>query len=192
MNKYEIRTKLKKDAIVAAAMELFREKGYTGVSINEIAARSGVSSVSIYNYFGSKEGLVKECARILMRETTETVHEVLREDAGFKDKLMRVVALCGEQPHRLLEQNFSREALHDQVLLELYRESVGEIRRDLLEAFIECGKEEGAIDASVSTSTILDFLNAAAGVQAGWETAEAYQSRTAELYKLILYGLIGR
>jgi len=28
----------------------------------EIAELSGVSSVSIYNYFYSKEGLVKECA----------------------------------------------------------------------------------------------------------------------------------
>lgn len=84
MNKYEIRTQKKKDAIISAAISLFREKGYTNVSINEIAASSGISTVSIYNYFNNKEGLVTECANILMQDSIQSARKLLEEKIDFK------------------------------------------------------------------------------------------------------------
>lgn len=191
MNKYEIRTQKKKDAIIQAALDLFRNKGYTNVSINEIASLSGVSSVSIYNYFGNKEGVIKECARILMQEATQMVNDLLLENISFKEKLLRAVSICAEKPHQLLEEHFSQEALHDAVFVDLFKESAGEVRSDILQVFIESGKQEGAIDATISTETVMEFLDAVAGMQANWETKEEYQTKTAEIGKLILYGLIG-
>ncbi|MFD9628856.1 TetR/AcrR family transcriptional regulator [Peribacillus muralis] len=192
MNKYEIRTQKKKDSIIQAALELFRDKGYTNVSINEIASHSGVSSVSIYNYFGNKEGVIKECARFLMQETTQIVNDLLLENISFKEKLLRALSICAEKPHQLLEEYFSQEALHDTVFVDLYKESANEIRRDILQVFIESGKQEGTIDASISTETVMEFLDIAASIQANWETKEDHQTKTAEIGKLILYGLIGR
>ncbi len=192
MNKYEIRTQRKKEAIIQAALKLFRDKGYTNVSINELAAASGVSSVSIYNYFGSKEGLVKECARILMRETTQAVESLLSEGIGFKEKLLQAVTLCAEMPNKLLEHDFSPEAINDKVFLELFSESASDVRREILGAFIESGRQEGAIDASISTETVLEFLQAIAGMQTQWAMASEYQTKIGEVHKLMLYGLIGR
>jgi len=192
VNKYEIRTQRKREAIIQAALKLFREKGYTNVSINELAAASGVSSVSIYNYFGNKEGLVKECARILMRETTQAVESLLGEGIGFKEKLLQAVTLCAEMPNKLLEHDFSPEAINDKVFLELFSESASEVRREILGAFIESGRQEGAIDASISTETVLEFLQAIAGMQTQWAMASEYQTKIGEVHKLMLYGLIGR
>lgn len=45
--------------IVAAAQELFYERGVHAVGVNEIAERSGASKLSIYRYFDSKNGLVE-------------------------------------------------------------------------------------------------------------------------------------
>ncbi|MHA6481677.1 TetR/AcrR family transcriptional regulator [Paenibacillus sp. strain BS8-2] len=192
MNKYEIRTKKKKEAIIQSALELFREKGYRNVSINELAATSGVSTVSIYNYFGSKEGLVKECARILMRDTIQAVERLLSDGIGFKEKLVQAVALCAEMPNQLMEHYFSKEAIDDQMFVELFNKSASEIRVDILRAFIESGREEGAIDNSISTETVLEFLHAIAGIQEQWGTASEYQVKASELYRLMLYGIIGR
>ncbi|MFC6548681.1 TetR/AcrR family transcriptional regulator [Cohnella cellulosilytica] len=192
VNKYEIRTQRKKEAIMRAALELFREKGYTNVSINELAATSGVSTVSIYNYFGSKEGLAKECARILTLETTQTVKRLLNEGIGFKEKLLQAVELCSEMPNELLERYFSKEAIDDKVFVELLHASANEIRLDILEAFIESGKREGAINASISTETVLEFLGAVGSILSRWGTASKHQAKAGELYKLMLYGLIGR
>jgi AcrR family transcriptional regulator len=50
------RAELKRQAIVEAARELFLRDGF-GVGMDAIAARAGVSKVTVYNHFGSKEAL---------------------------------------------------------------------------------------------------------------------------------------
>ena len=47
--------------MVAAAERLFSERGYHGVSMDEIAAASGITKPRLYDYFGSKEGLFLAC-----------------------------------------------------------------------------------------------------------------------------------
>ena len=47
--------------MVAAAERLFSEHGYHGVSMDQIAAASGISKPMLYEYFGSKEGLLLAC-----------------------------------------------------------------------------------------------------------------------------------
>src|SRR5918999_1264046 len=46
---------------VAAAPRPFSERGYHGVSMDEIAAASGITKPMLYDYFGSKEGLLLAC-----------------------------------------------------------------------------------------------------------------------------------
>jgi AcrR family transcriptional regulator len=47
-------------AIVAAALALFRERGYEATTMREIASRAGVSTGNAYYYFASKEELIQE------------------------------------------------------------------------------------------------------------------------------------
>ena len=44
----------KKNAVVAAAKEMFLEKGYVAVNTNEIAKQAGVSVGTLYSYFKDK------------------------------------------------------------------------------------------------------------------------------------------
>jgi AcrR family transcriptional regulator len=46
--------------ILAAAMELFAERGYEGTSMNEIAAGAGITPAVIYDHFPSKSALQVE------------------------------------------------------------------------------------------------------------------------------------
>ncbi|MFD4257109.1 TetR/AcrR family transcriptional regulator [Streptomyces sp. NPDC058534] len=50
------RAALKRQAIVRAARELFLRDGF-GIGMDAIAAAAGVSKVTVYNHFGSKEAL---------------------------------------------------------------------------------------------------------------------------------------
>ncbi|WP_433131007.1 TetR/AcrR family transcriptional regulator [Micromonospora sp. CA-240977] len=45
------------DAAVAAAMDVFRRKGYEGTSMRDLSEATGLGSGSIYAAFGSKDGL---------------------------------------------------------------------------------------------------------------------------------------
>jgi AcrR family transcriptional regulator len=192
MYKYEIRTNRKKKAIIVSALELFREKGYINTSIKEIASHAGVSQVSIYNYFGSKESLVKECASMLLQDTQEKIMTLLSEKSGFKEKLLQAVSLCSERPYDLLEEYFSKDAMEDKVFIELFQDGVSKIRLDILSSFIELGKKEGVIDSTISTEGILNFLSIASEIQNTCTSQIELQEKSKELYKLILYGLIGR
>jgi AcrR family transcriptional regulator len=48
----------RESAIIKAAMGLIAEKGYRNTSIEEIAAKAEVGPATVYNYFGSKSGLI--------------------------------------------------------------------------------------------------------------------------------------
>jgi TetR/AcrR family transcriptional repressor of nem operon len=46
--------------IIKSAARLFRERGLSGVGVDQLAAAAGLSSGSLYNNFGSKDGLTVE------------------------------------------------------------------------------------------------------------------------------------
>lgn len=48
-----------RDAIVGAALELFRERGFDGTTMRAVADRAGVSVGNAYYYFSSKDELVQ-------------------------------------------------------------------------------------------------------------------------------------
>ena len=51
----------RRHAMLDAALELFLEKGYGAVSLNEVVRRSGGSLSTLYDLFGGKLGLLKAC-----------------------------------------------------------------------------------------------------------------------------------
>lgn len=63
----------KEDAILAAARGSFLERGFHASTIEDIAARAGVSKVTLYNRFGDKETLFEAMVR----------QEVARMDTAF-------------------------------------------------------------------------------------------------------------
>ncbi len=52
-------------ALLRAGLELLAEKGYKGAITREIAARAGVSEVTLFRHFGSKETLLQEAIQKL-------------------------------------------------------------------------------------------------------------------------------
>jgi AcrR family transcriptional regulator len=63
-------------AILDAARDLFVEHGFDGVSMNEVVNRSGGSLATVYQQFGSKEGLF---AAILQELSADIVAPFLDE-----------------------------------------------------------------------------------------------------------------
>ncbi|HOV96406.1 MAG TPA: helix-turn-helix domain-containing protein, partial [Thermomonas sp.] len=47
----------KRAAILEAASKLFVQHGFSGVSMDQIAAEAGVSKLTVYSHFGDKDGL---------------------------------------------------------------------------------------------------------------------------------------
>jgi TetR/AcrR family transcriptional regulator len=78
-------------AILDAAIELFSEYGYDGVSMRQIAEAAGVSKANIYHHFNSKEALYLAILHGSARHLSEIV-EVLAEGEGDFQQRLRVFA----------------------------------------------------------------------------------------------------
>jgi len=50
----------KRDAILAAALKVFNEHGYSAATVDAVAAEAGVAKGSVYNYFRGKEDLFRQ------------------------------------------------------------------------------------------------------------------------------------
>ena len=64
--------------MVAAAERLFSEHGYHGVSMDQIAAASGITKPMLYEYFGSKEGLFLACMERARGQLFEAIGGAVR------------------------------------------------------------------------------------------------------------------
>jgi len=64
-----------RDDIAAAAMELILDQGFEATTMDEIAARAGVSRRSLFRYFGTKEDVVLRS----LASTGEQIRDALRE-----------------------------------------------------------------------------------------------------------------
>lgn len=81
----------KRDLILAAAREIFGEKGYHTATSEEIAKRAGVGKGTIYQYFDSKQEIFTEMHLMYIKQYNETVIALIREDSTFEDNLRRLI-----------------------------------------------------------------------------------------------------
>jgi AcrR family transcriptional regulator len=72
---------------LGAAHELFAERGYAAVTMDEIAAAVGVTKPLLYNYFGNKERLYIACMERAGDSLINTIAESVGESANPGDAL---------------------------------------------------------------------------------------------------------
>ncbi len=78
-----VKTEEKRQAILEAAWDAFREKGFEATTMSEIAARAGGSKATVYGYFDSKETLFLEIMLWGARDMRQTFHEVTHQGDFF-------------------------------------------------------------------------------------------------------------
>ena len=93
--------------ILDAAEELLAEKGYHEMSIDEIAARVGVSKGTVYLHFPSKEELVLAQLERGMRRFIQSADVVLTSAASPSEKLRSLIELIYGQTFRERSQFFT-------------------------------------------------------------------------------------
>ncbi|HLX13307.1 MAG TPA: TetR/AcrR family transcriptional regulator [Bacteroidota bacterium] len=78
--------------ILAAARDQFFNSGFSRVTVDDIAAKLGMSKKTLYKYFQSKEEMASEVARVVMREMDNSC-KALMNDASidFVEKLRRMM-----------------------------------------------------------------------------------------------------
>jgi AcrR family transcriptional regulator len=72
-----------KAALLEAAKELIRERGYAGTSVRELAAASGTNLAAVNYHFGSREKLLNQA---LLETFLEWTDQIVQEDAKVTNR----------------------------------------------------------------------------------------------------------
>ena len=192
MNQYQKTTEKKKQAIVQAALRLFKDKGFKETSIKSIAEVAEVSPVSIYNYFGGKDNLVALCVNDLFEEIAQQAEDILNSDLDFKTKLDHAFALCQEQMSEQISDYFQDKMVRDPAFSSLLTKAITAKKRDIYRTYINLGKEEGLISRDLSTELILNVMDALNSVGNQLAHSDNLETDVKQIHQIVLYGILGK
>lgn len=154
-----------RERLLAAAAEVFAEKGYDRAGVQEIAHRAGFTTGAIYGRFRGKADLLLAA---MEGQSADEFAELFaqRKLEGFDGNVTSVLTTVGS--HLVTEEFDNGQALLLEAFVAARRdpEVAGMLRRamearsaDMVE-LIESAKASGAIDASLDTMAIVRFCHA--------------------------------
>ena len=83
----------RKEEIIKTATKLFKEKGYSAVTMRDIAKAMGIKAASLYNHINSKQDILTNIIISLAEEFTNGMKTVLLSNVSNIEKLELIVAL---------------------------------------------------------------------------------------------------
>jgi len=87
---------VKREAVIRAAAQAFKHKGYHNTSLEHIAAALAVTKPTVYYYVSNKEQLLFECFLAGVERIRSACREVSELDAPARDRLAAVLRRYGE------------------------------------------------------------------------------------------------
>lgn len=82
---------MKGEQILNAAKKLFTNYGFKKVSMDEIASEAGVTKKTVYNYFSSKEELLKYCIKEELQNMRKIIENVESKKLDFMETVHQVI-----------------------------------------------------------------------------------------------------
>jgi AcrR family transcriptional regulator len=153
------RSERSKQAILDATRKLLAEKGgVRSLTIEAVAARSGVAKTTIYRRWRDKWELALDAAMIDVLPTFDDpvdVGDTRKELITFVNSAVRTL---GSKPYGPALQGLASEVATDPDLARVYREFVVEPRRRQVEAVIQRGIERGDLLPETDPRMIQELL----------------------------------
>jgi AcrR family transcriptional regulator len=129
-------SQLKRERIVAAAVDLFYRQGYGKTTLEQVANELQVTKPFIYAHFASKNELLVEICSRAIQLAHESLNRAMAQDASATERLETVVrdfltAVLTHQPHAMI---YSRE---EKELEQKDRDAINQLRREFDRRLVE-------------------------------------------------------
>jgi len=193
-NGFEKRKERKKEGIRHAAIELFKKYGFSKVSINDIARKAGVSHVTVYNHFGSKEELVYSVIKAEIDKLMDKSREIIRGDLPFMKKLESIIFnkanIASQYEGEMMKEAVQNSPQMYKYIDELWQNETNQLIAELVEE----GRELGYINKELSREAIIyyfDMIRAGAFASSEMLNKIKIDAKLAcDLNTLFLFGLV--
>lgn len=88
-----MKTSIRKQEIIKKSELLFKEKGYSAVTMRDIALDMGMKAASLYNHIKSKQEILSEIILSLAEEFTAGMDAIVVSDKTSVEKLQDIISL---------------------------------------------------------------------------------------------------
>jgi AcrR family transcriptional regulator len=150
--RWERRKESRPSELLAAALELFVERGYTATKLDEVASRAGVSKGTLYLYFENKEELLKAVVRESIGRNIAEAQALVENFHGPSTELLRQVidgwwATIGDSPASGISKLMMSECGNFPEIAAFYVDEVITPAHQVMQATIERGIARGEFRA---------------------------------------------
>ena len=83
----------RKEEIIRIAAKLFKEKGYSAVTMRDLAKAMGIKAASLYNHINSKQDILNTIIISLAEEFTTSMQLIQSSEENCIGKLKQIIAL---------------------------------------------------------------------------------------------------
>lgn len=83
----------RKEEIIQTATKLFKNKGYSAVTMRDLAKSMGIKAASLYNHINSKQEILTKIIISLAEEFTSEMNLILNSKLDSIEKLNKVITL---------------------------------------------------------------------------------------------------
>lgn len=146
------------------AAALFREKGFNGSSMADLAGEVGMTKSSLYHHFPSKQALLSEIIELTVSRVTPLMEEIIAMDLPIDERLRRAVILHTVEGIR--DQDALACFVEEGRFLEPEFMAAHVAKRDKYEALFRTLFEEGAAagvfvnhDLGIAVRAVLGMCN---------------------------------
>lgn len=150
-------TRKKREFVLDTALQLFIEKGYDQVSVDDIIAQTGTSKGTFYHYFDSKEDILQEINRKqldIMRQWAETTPAHVFSVEGHINQLFLDLA-SNLDPYRKVVRHLSTHSIQKEGQIASLGEPANSLEQYLQLWLPDANKAR--LLASVYTGTIIHW-----------------------------------
>lgn len=83
----------RKEEIIRIAAKLFKKKGYTAVTMRDLAMTMGIKAASLYNHIDSKQTILQEIIIAIAEDFTQGMSDIIDTDTNSIQKLEQIINL---------------------------------------------------------------------------------------------------
>ncbi|BFH64063.1 TetR/AcrR family transcriptional regulator [Paenibacillus azoreducens] len=159
MNGFERRARQIKGKIKETTLNMLSTSSMKEIRIADIARKAGVSQVTIYNYFGSKEALIREIFLEFMESILDEFEAVVTGEAALKEKIEFIILQKKKNSHSFHPSVIAELMENDSEVRVMVQKNYEERSLPLVVELLTKSKANGEISNDISIDTVMLYLN---------------------------------
>lgn len=159
MNGFERRARQIKDKIKETTLNMLSMSSVKAIRIADIAKEAGVSQVTIYNYFGSKEALIREIFLEFMESILDEFEGVVTGKATLKEKIEYIILQKKKISHSFHPSVLAELMENDLEVRFMIQKTYEERSLPLVVELLAKSKANGEISNDISVNTVMLYLS---------------------------------